>query len=243
MPPPPNAIDPEQPALPFGEVWVGQSRSSPIAWLNPKGPATTIENFLLNPQGQPFTAPTTGSVPVPAAGASHPIPFDFHPTAEGTFYTSAEPVLSFAAPLIANPLALSGTAKARAEFGDLALAPPGYVPPIGPFGANHPLDFGNIPVGGHAYRTLTLHNTGAAALTIAVTILKPATGYFTVSSQSGGTPLTHAPLPPHGALTVIVTFTPLRDSKDPFTDVLCFSTNAGDLAAIVLTGRAHRAAD
>ena len=129
--------------LVFGNVAVGGSASGTLTIANTGNAALTVSSISY-PSG--FSGAWSGTVP---AGGSQPVKVVFAPTA-ATSYGGNVTVNSDASGGV-NTLAVSGT---------------GVVPlqPVIALSGN--LAFGNVPVGGSASATLTIANTGNAALTV-----------------------------------------------------------------------------
>ena len=110
---------------------------------------------------------------------------------------------------IIQPSSLKGNGKARDEFGDLSIGPGGVVPPIGPYGTNKALDFGDIPVGSHSYRTIgELNNTGGLSMTVNIKYRAPTSSPFVVSDTGGHAAIHSASIAAQSSLFFVITFSP-----------------------------------
>jgi len=225
--------------LNFGETWIGQVELGSIEWKN-NGPANVVvTRYVFFRPVKEITQltpnPGAGGLLIVPGGGTGPVQFGFAPTSEGIFRTECEPI---AAPTFVIPAGLVGKAKARQEVGNISLGPGGYVPPIGPFGTNEPLDFGDLPIDGHAYRTVFVQNIGPNPEVIKVDFRPGASGYFSVSLTGGGPPLGNFDIDGNSGIYVVIVFSPLKTGQ--FSDVVFFSERLGrNFAGIVLTGRGH----
>ncbi len=213
----------------FGQVFVGQSASSPqVSWRNVSNQAYDVIGQFPLPLGGPFAlpraAPFTAFNLAPNA-TTPPVTFTFAPTAAGRVTGQGTTQID-ATGVQVQPLELQGTGVVLVNAGDLAIiggnVKPGKV-----------LGFGSVvvPGGRPTTRAFELINLGQQAIRVQVQFVQNNQGFSVLR------PALPINIPSRRTVRVELRFMP--PAVGDFADVVRFvdANNAANNAAIAVVGR------
>ena len=213
----------------FGQVFVGQSASSPQAsWRNVSNQTYNVIGQFPLPLGGPFAlpraAPFTAFNLAPNA-TTPPVTFTFSPTATG-LATGQGTTQITATGVQVQPLELRGTGVVLVNQGDLAIIG-------GNVRAGEVLNFGSVavPGGRPTTRAFELFNLGQQAIRVRVQFVQNNQGFSVLR------PALPINLPSRRSVRVELRFAP--PAVGDFADVVQFvdANNAANSAAIAVVGR------
>lgn len=226
---------PEPPVLDAGEVWVMDTKfMGNVRWKNvsPNPVQASLPPDISKPGFYVVTGPGIFNVAPGQIGLNTLI--SFKPPRTGPFTNSASPLI------IQNnwqnrvkPVVLKGVGIVKKEKGVLSLGG-GYLVP-NPL-RTEPLDFGNVVIGTFSTRTIKIENNGNKPINARI-LLAYGNPFWLVAMTSMGTPIQNVKLPDQGAITVIVTFKPVK-VEDYWQRLEVFDiANRNNFAGIVMHGR------
>jgi hypothetical protein len=214
----------------FGEVYIGQSATSPaVVWRNVGANPENIDGLVPTPLGGPFSlatpAPPFVAFVLPAGATTRPFTFAFRPTVEGGVNGGATPQTVGTPGGSYQEFAMVGIGRSQITRGVLGIGGGNLVPA-------QALDFGavRVPGGTPTSRTVTIINAGPAP--IAVNVFVSAAGFRVAL------PALPVTIPARGQVTVTLTFSPPAVGR--FDAVVEFFDTAGptvNRAGTIVTGQ------
>lgn len=231
------SLDPVPPTIDFGETFVGLgSVHEQVVWKN-----NSTDNHTWDVRDLVVTGPfhlQAKAVParVRAGATTAPAWIRFVPQSEGPFAGTAIPYseLGFAG----MDLRLRGTGVVP------VLPESGYLGPVKPASAvnatESSMDFGEIPVGTRAYRTLTLRNPGGSDQALELRFNPVLPQYTAAATATATSTIRSVTVPAGSSVTIVLVFAPTSPGDHP--DQLTVGGAPGKAFAHIrlrLTGKAR----